>query len=354
MVNRFSPRAGASRWAAAAATLWLAGCAAGDDDDRVDAPRSATVVTFNTGTSESMGNAGPDDGYGPEQAAVSDACYGDGLAWGDCVDAAAAFFATVDADIVAFQEMFYSGDCETMTDDEEACAAVPSEDHAGFVCETWAPGDPTVAQVVLGEGWQVACHRGKDDKCAAVRRSFGTFAGCDDDLCMEFLDGAEIDGCGHGSRVGRGTIELADGSGSLTLVDVHGSSGMAADDMECRERQFRQVFVDLGDGSGEPAVRGDRNLVLGDLNTDPGRAADIDPSAAFIADHVGEGTPFHFVTDVGPDAEPTYGGLANIDHVISDALTGSCWAAGVTDGHEAVTDVVYFDHVPIVCRVTLD
>jgi len=37
--------------------------------------------------------------------------------------------------------------------------------------------------------------------------------------------------------------------------------------------------------------------------------------------------------------------------VISDALDGSCWAAGVTSGHPAVSDVLYFDHKPIVCRI---
>ena len=39
---------------------------------------------------------------------------------------------------------------------------------------------------------------------------------------------------------------------------------------------------------------------------------------------------------VGPDAEPTYGGIANIDHVLSDAFQGDCWTAGIgLDGAEA-------------------
>jgi hypothetical protein len=66
------------------------------------------------------------------------------------------------------------------------------------------------------------------------------------------------------------------------------------------------------------------------------------------------------VTDVGSNATPTYK-LAllpflpagfNIDHVISDTLHGACWAAGITPGRPAVTDMTYFDHTAIVCDVT--
>lgn len=34
-----------------------------------------------------------------------------------------------------------------------------------------------------------ACHSGKPDKCAAVKRSFGSFRGCGDDFCLEGLMG---------------------------------------------------------------------------------------------------------------------------------------------------------------------
>lgn len=299
--------------------LLAAGCEA------VEEPLSFRAVTFNTGTSEGMGHdEGPDDGYGEEQAVVSDEWYGNGLAWEDVVRDTIAFFSEVEADVVGFQEIFYSGEC----------ADIPAEARAGFVCEGWQPGDPTVAQVILGQGWQVACHEGKSDKCLAVRRSFGSFAGCDDDLCLDGLDGGEVEGCGSGSRVGRGVVELAAG-GELTLVNVHGSSGLSGEDKACRAEQFALAFEELADG--------DRNLVLGDFNTDPGRWAGIDESAAYLA-AVAEDSPWRFLTDVGDDAEPTYGGLANIDHVLSDSFTGSC-AAGV------VSEIKYFDHLPQVCEV---
>jgi hypothetical protein len=295
------------------------------------------VVTFNTGTTEGLGPDGSRNaGYGDEQAALSDQYYGDGLAWQAAVDDTRGFFARVDADIVAFQEIFYSGEC----------ADIPADAQDGFVCETWEPGDPTVAQLVLGDDFQVACHLGKPDKCLAVNRRLGTFRGCDDDLCLDGLEGGEVDDCGSGSRIGRGVIELASG-GTLTVVSIHGTSGIEDADQACRYEQFRQVFEDL---DGEPAANGERNVILGDLNTDPGRMTDFDESAELFASQAGEGKRFHFLTDVGTDAEPTYV-LFNIDHVVSDALDGSCVHPGVTEGEPPVTDMVYFDHKPVVCRV---
>jgi len=318
--------------------LFAASCDGGADDS--GAPASFTAVTFNTGTSEQMGHDDPpDDGYTSAEAAISDAWYGDGLAWTPAVEATRAFFDAVDADVVAFQEIFWS----------EACAEIPDEAHAGFVCETWAPGDPTVAQTVLGDDWQVMCHPGNPDKCAAIRTSFGRFRGCEDAFCLEGLDGIRLDGCGRGARVGRGVIDLEDG-GTLTLVSVHGSSGFTTEDQQCRVRQVEQVFVDLGDG--EPGADGARNLVMGDLNTDPGRWGSFDPSAARWTDFAGDGLPFWFVTEVGPEAPASYQGLATIDHEISDTFTGGCWIAGLTDGHPAVIDAVYFDHMPVVCELS--
>ena len=332
----------------ALAILAAPGCESGDDDDSAAAPEllTLTAVTFNTGTSESMGHdAEPDDGYTGEHAAVSDEYYGDGLAWIPAVEAATEFLAEVAPDVIAFQEIFHS----------DECAEIPEDAHPDFICESWSAGDPTVAQLVLGEGYQVMCNPGNSDKCAAVRLDFGAFAGCDEPLCLEGLQGYKIDGCGNGSRVGRAVVELVDG-GEFTLVAIHSSSGMASDDMDCRVLQVEQVFADLGDGA--PAASGDRNLIMGDLNTDPGRMADVDPSADrwtdFVAlDNDEDGKAFHFVTEVGEDAPPTYAGLTNIDHVITDTGTGTCWHAGTTEGHPQVIDAVYFDHQPAVCALEL-
>jgi hypothetical protein len=310
-------------------------------------PLKLTAVTFNTGISPGAHHdAPPDDGFDSSAAKKNADYYGNGLAWNAAIQDTAAFFAQLAPDVVVFQEIFHPGECPS----------VPQGARAGFVCDGWQPGDPTVAQRVLGAGYQIACNLGKPDKCAAVKTSFGKLRGCSSALCLDGLAGAQVNGCGKGSRVGRGVIDLAAG-GSLTLVNVHGSSGFSQSEHECRKKQFEQVFVDL---DGAPAASGARNLVLGDFNTDPGRLAALDVSAQTLVDHVGSNKKFHFVTDVGPTVTPTYrlsivpflpAGF-NIDHVISDALKGSCYVPGITQGKPPVTSMVYFDHHPAVCTLS--
>ncbi len=310
-------------------SLALLACT-GPSDDTGDPGLAVRAVTFNTGTSEGMGHDDPpDDGYTEAHAATSDTWYGDGLAWLPAVEATRAWLAEVQPDVIGFQEIFHAPEC----------ADIPAEHHPDFVCETWTEGDPTVAESVLGDGYQVACHPGHTDKCLGVRTAFATL----DDA----LDGFATDGCGNGARVARGTLTLADGS-ALTVVNVHGTSGFSSDDEACRVAQVEQVFLDLGDG--EPAASGARNLVLGDLNTDPGRFTGTDDSAARWNDFVGEDQDFAWLTEVGPDAPGSYGGLADIDHVASDAFAGDCWIAGVTEGRADVQEARYFDHNPVVCE----
>lgn len=307
------------------------------DDEAIPKP-TFTVATFNTGTSEAGHGAVADDGYGPEQAKLSDAYYGDGLAWLAVMEETRIWFSESSIDVVGFQEIF----------DVEECAAVPSEARPGFVCESWKPGDPSVAERLLGAEWQVACHLDHADKCLGVRKAFGKIRGCDAELCLDGLAGAEVSGCGSGSRIGRAVIDLARG-GSITVVNVHGSSGIAQADQDCRVKQLEQVFVDL---DGEPAANGERNVILGDFNTDPGRMADFDESAALLNQHAGPGKPFAFVTAVGADATPTYAGLFNIDHVLSDAFGGSFFVPGASEKHPPVSKSDFFDHKPHVARLS--
>jgi hypothetical protein len=46
---------------------------------------------------------------------------------------------------------------------------------------------------------------------------------------------------------------------------------------------------------------------------------------------------------------PSYAGAFNIDHIVSDRLDGTCWVAGIDDGHPAVSAIVYYDHNPVIC-----
>lgn len=322
---------------------------AGDGDDitiprdaatepDAEEPSSFVVVTFNTGTGPGgRHDRPPDDGYTSAEADITDEWYGNGLNWPPLIEDTRAWFDEVRPDIVTFQEIFWTGEC----------ADIPADARDGFVCEGWQSGDPTVAQRVLGPDYQIVCHPGKPDKCAAVHRDFGTFRGCDADSCLEGMTGFEVEGCGSGARVARVVIDRTEGS-TLTLVNYHGSSGFGSEEVACRIQQTDQVFVDLGDG--DPGVNGEQNLVMGDLNTDPTRLADADDSAGRWNDFVGRRQRFDWHTDVSEDGPATYGAVA-IDHVISDAFTGGCWHAGVTEGHDPVSDIVFYDHRPVVCEL---
>jgi len=310
-----------------------------DDGPVAATPPALRVITFNTGTSLMPSGATPNRGYGPDQWKICDDWYGNGLSWKNIMDDTRAWIAETDPDVIVFQEVF----------DSNECAEVPQEHWPGFVCEDWAPGEPIVAQMILGDDWQVMCNPIRTDKCAAVNRRVGSFRGCDGDLCLEGMEGNPIDGCSKGVRIGRGVVDLVDG-GVLTLVNVHGSSGFSAEDMDCRGKQFAQAYED--NGSGEPAANGDWNLVMGDYNVDPVVMAGADPSADALNSYVGPGKAFHFITETDPDSPGTYAGYARIDHVTSDTWVGTCWHAGITAGHPPVTPAVSFDHRPAVCDVT--
>ena len=182
-----------------------------------------------------------------------------------------------------------------------------------------------------------------------MRKAFGSIRQCEDeDFCLEGLDGERVDGCGGGARVARATIDLVRG-GQITVVNYHGSSGALPDDMDCRAQQVQQVFVDM---DGEPGANGGRNVVMGDLNTDPARVPGwLDPSSREWNEYVGGDQPFQRVSPFGTDVIPTYTGGLNIDHVASDAFTGECYAPGATPGFEPVYEYILFDHKPLVCVI---
>ncbi|MFO0722807.1 MAG: hypothetical protein U1E65_03410 [Myxococcota bacterium] len=295
-------------------------------------PLHVVAISFNTGTADISGTLDPADngGWGSALARTSGMYYGHGLAFPPMIEQVHGFLLAQSPDIIGFQELFYSGDCPQ----------VPPEGQRGFVCETWKMGDPTVVELLLGAGYQIACHPGRSDNCIGVKKSFGAIRDCGGDFCLEGLRGAAIDGCGRGARTGRAIIDLAQG-GSLTAVNIHCTAGFKSEDSDCRTKQYAQAFADLQR----------RALIFGDMNTDPIRLHDGDPSAAALLAHTGNGTAYHFVSDLGPDAIPTYGGLFNIDHLISDVGQGSCWSAGASPEHPPVTPFVMFDHKPLVCAL---
>jgi len=305
-----------------------------EHEERSEGRCHFTVVTFNSGTNDRMPHdENLDDGYTSKEASRSRDFYGNGLAWPPAIEAAKAFFERLSPEIVAFQEIF--GD---------DCARVPWQEREGFVCASQRKR--RVAELVLGPGYQIACVKDSTDKCIAVRMDFGRFRGCDGPLCLEGLLGVSLDGCGKKRRVARGVIESTAG-GVITVVNVHTRAGPDEAGVGCRIRQFEQIFLDL---DGEPAANGHRTLVLGDFNADPGRLGDRS-AARFVELAAAKG--FRFLSTIDPGAAPTYRyAEKSIDHVLSDTFWGECTVPGVTPGTSEVFEGTYFDHRPIVCRVS--
>lgn len=297
---------------------------------------SFTVMTFNTGTGKSTPSEGHDNlGYGREQAALSDEYYGNSLAWKPAIEAVREFVQGVSPDIIAFQELFYCEDC----------ADIPEAARAGFVCEDWTPGSPTVAQTILGADYQIATHANQHDKCLAVHKRFGRIRGCDSDFCPGGLEGFPVEGCGSGARVGRAVIERVSGE-TLTVLSFHGTSGFLGHDRECRARQVDRIFVDFGDGA--PGVNGSAHVILGDFNTDPRRMRCIDRSAQRWNRFVGADKPFHFVTDTEQGGPGAYLGCFHIDHIVSDVFRGEVLNLGESG---EIFPFRMFDHTPILARM---
>ena len=316
------------------------GCAPPDPDPPTpDDPLALRVMTFNGGTTPGLAHdAAPDDGYTQAMADTADAQYENSLSWNPAEAALTSFLAEHRPDLVVFQEIFWDGWCEDVAIDATL----------DFVCRDDAADRPLQVQRLLGPDYQTACAPGQPDNCAGVRRAFGAFVDCAEEHCQEGMFGlAPPSGCSNGARVSSARVETVDGR-ALTLVNVHGTSGFAAEDRACRADQFRQVFEDRGDG--EPAANGATNLVLGDLNTDPFLVPG-EASSVVWSSFVGEGLPYHYVSSTAEDGgPPTYNGGLRIDHIASDDIVGAgCFVAGESAGVPPVIDATYWDHRPVVC-----
>ena len=321
-------------------SLMLAACT-GLNDTATTPERGDPIVlmTFNAGTTQGLGHDGDDNAYTQEMADIADALYENSLSWNPAEDALREHLAAVRPHVAVFQELFYDG----------WCADIDVDPALNFVCDGYTPDRPLQIARLLGEDYQIACAPGQPDNCAGIRRDFGRFLdGCPEDaVCLEGLDGSgPPSGCSRGARVGRIRAETVSGV-PFTLVNVHGSSGVTGEDMDCRVDQFRQIFVDRGDG--QPAADGTINLVMGDLNTDPFRMTGVDPSAVEWASFVGEGKDYRYISARdADDTTPSYQGFTHIDHIASDTLerdgTG-CTVAPLWEG-------TYWDHLPVTCEAS--
>lgn len=320
---------------------------AGNQDSVPDStkpqPIRMRVMTFNIGTTKGLPHdRDTNDGYTSKHAKITDEFYENSLSWNPAEKALTDYLAKKKVDLVGFQEMYYDPWCESIQVD-------PTLD---FVCKEYSKERPLQIQRLLGDDFQVACAQGQEDNCLGIRKSVGRFKGCP--LDKPCIDGVKGDGppnkCSKGARIGSIDVVLKDGT-ELTVVLVHGTSGFKPKDQECRKAQFQQIFEDKGDG--KPAVSGTINIILGDINTDPFSAGEADISASYWNKYVGKGKPFRYISSSDKDGPKTYGGLVRIDHVVSDAFTGSCVVPGATPDEPDVMDVVYWDHKPVICDVEL-
>jgi len=310
-------------------------------------PVTFTVMTFNTGTTaqalhDKDEEAGNGDGYTSEHAAWISEHYGNNLAWKPAEEALRQFIAKQAPDIIAFQEMFYDPWCANQPD---------PPDHLDLVCEGYDPASLLTVERLVGPDYRVVSAMGHPDNWIAVRRDFGTIEGCPDQ--GPWVDGSQgfgIPDCCSGARVSSVDVILADGR-RLTVVDVHTNAGMKDEDMACRVLQFEQVFLDRGDGI--PAASGSANVVMGDMNTDFFLFAGADPSVDRWNDFVGPGKAFHYVSSDSADGPATHATGMRLDHVASDALAGTCFVAGESEGTDPVMESTFFDHRPVVCEVVL-
>jgi len=292
------------------------------------------VVTLNTGSGTSVEMpAKSNAGFGPEQSTLADQWYGNGLAWPAFIEEIQHFFKKIDPDLVGLQEIFYSGHCPE----------IPQAAREDFVCENWQPGEPTVAELILGEAYQIACHPGRPDKCLAVHRRLGEFIDCDQSFCLEGLNRLDEGYCGRGGRIAGTRIQLKTG-GKLSVVHLHTSSGASLTEARCRSRQIKAAFT-----SDKTAP--EFGLVLGDFNTDPGRLAWVDPAARTLARQARPPSHYRFISEFGFFTRPTFLGFLNIDHVLAAGMEGECWYPGRTPGKPPISKNTYLDHTAIVCDV---
>ncbi len=325
--------------------------AADSVDGSADAPpvvatRPARVLTFNVGCpGGSRHNADEDrvgegSSYTEETSLLVDEHYNNSLSWDPAENRLADWLADQRPDIASFQELFHDPWCV-----EEDIPVFPG---LRLICESFDAARPLQVRRLLGPDYQIACGTRKPDTCLAVHRAWGTMRECPgDDVCVGGLDGnAPPSGCTSRDRAGRVHVDLPDGS-TVVIVALHGTSGAALADQECRRDIFGQVFEDRGDGT--PLAGSGAALVLGDFNTDPVLFAGTDVSADYIAARVAaEGSGWEWHSPIDPDGDRSYG-FVSIDHVVSNAFDGGCVIPGETAGVPAIWDVVYFDHLPVLC-----
>jgi len=292
------------------------------------------VMSFNTGTHTVKANIFNKAGKFTKKLFKSiDKYYGNGLAWLPAVEATKNFIATHKPDIIGFQEMF----------DSNTCSDIPEKNKKSFICEKLVAGDPMVIQLVTGGEYQIACHLGDNEKCIAVKKSFGYIDSCVGDICLNGLEGQTIPECSRTrSRVGKAKV-ISHATGEIyNVINVHSTAGFKKEEKKCRQKQFVQAFT-LFPGESN-------NIIVGDMNTDPNNKLFFFDKSAKKLRNYAKANNFNRIN--GDVNKHSYMGMATIDHIYSDDLERvSCKAHGVSKGTDEVLKLSYFDHIPLICTL---
>jgi hypothetical protein len=304
------------------------------------------VITINAGTSSGRRHdADEADGLPPYTSATSelvDEHYFNSLSWNPAERALTAWLATQNAQVVAFQEIFHDPWCDEIDR--------PEDTPLDLICSTHDPAGPLQVQRLTGDRYQFACGIEKPDTCIAIDRDWAVMDGCNAAGCVILWEPARPPSeCTGRDRMGR--VRVTDSTGQrFNIIAWHGTSGGTPEDAQCRADILSLAFEDRGDGTPlvDPTLP---NLLLGDFNFDPELfvGADVD----YIAQFVGAGRSFSWLSPTDIDGPRSYAGGVSIDHVVGDRWEGDCVIPGSSEGVPAVWDRVYWDHRPVVCDLRL-
>lgn len=220
------------------------------------------------------------------------------------------------------------------------------ETNSARVCH---PGhrasEPNQARRLVGPGYSIACDARSGFDCVAVATEFGTIRGCQSGALCNGV-GTTLPagmGCDDGFSVSSYVIEPVAAEPFVVVVG-HPPSGNA---VACRAGQIRGLFDTLL-AAGMPA------LVAGDFNLDPYRQQD--DSVTAFTDHVGPGRPYQLLSGLAEHDPPyatSFGVLGNssYDHVLSNALTGTCATLGEAPVTTRLDGGSGCDHRALACSV---
>lgn len=228
-------------------------------------------------------------------------------------DAVAARVRAIDPDVAVLMEVLDPARCDG---------------HDLEVCH----GSEASVRRIVGDGYTILCDGIGGYDCLAVRADIAVDGCAPGDRCVAETPAqpAACDGVGDYSSVSRARLDVL--GRRLDVVLLHPYQAMDDEEDRCRSAQVQQAFDLVGDGP---------TLVAGDVNYDPHRLGAWFGTGEVWSRHVGRGRRFAHHGAGWPFPEVTWIGMLTFDHVVSDALLGTCRARDLgVDG---------LDHRALVC-----